>query len=104
VRLLIRTLSRSPRAAGATRTSRTSHTTTHSHAKHLRQNIIDIDFRSASPSAGVEGGHAVLVVHGSLVVVAEDLVGLRYRLEGSFGLDSLFLGNLVRVVLQGKLY
>jgi len=44
-----------------------------------------------------------LVVHGTLVVIFENLIGLLHSLELGLRLLSELLGNLVWVVLQRKL-
>jgi hypothetical protein len=40
----------------------------------------------------------VCVVEVSLVVIVEDFIGLFCRLEADFGLDTLVLCDLIRVV------
>ncbi len=74
----------------------------------LMPNICErMSFRSTpactGPFAGVEGVHAVEVVQLALLIIPKDLVGLGDGLELDLGLGSHLLGDLVGVMLEGKL-
>ena len=95
--LLVRAASRSAPARWTAR-----HTTSHVHTEHRGENIVHIDLGSAGhASGGVEGGHAVGIVEVTLLLIAQDFVGLCHRLELDLGLHLLLLGHLVGVMLQG---
>jgi hypothetical protein len=101
--LLVRTTSGSASAAGTSRATRA--TRTHAKAKHLGEDIVEVDLRATRAASGlVEGGHSVNIVELALLLIAENFVGLRDFLELGFGFFSMLFGNLVWVVLQGGLF
>lgn len=78
--------------------SRHSAKSAHS-AEHLRKDVVDVRAFAAHTASGrVEGSHAVGVVHVSLVIVGEDLVGLFRGLEASLGLCAVIFCDLVGMV------
>jgi len=99
---LIGTTSGSASAAGASRASRASGT--HAEAKHLGEDVVEVDLRTTRTASGlVEGGHAVNIVELALLLIAENFVGLRDFLELGFGFFSMLFGDLVWVILEGGL-
>jgi hypothetical protein len=100
---LIGTTSGSASAAGASRASRASGT--HAEAKHLGEDVVEVDLRTTRTASGlVEGGHAVNIVELALLLIAENFVGLRDFLELGFGFFSMLFGDLVWVILEGGLF
>lgn len=101
--LLIRATSGSASAAGASRAS--GATGAHAKAKHLGEDIVEVDLRTAGTASGlVEGGHSVNIVELALLLIAENFVGLRDFLELGFGFFSMLFSDLVWVVPQGGLF
>ena len=78
--------------------------TSSAHAKHLRQDIVEVDLGARALAAPrIEGGHAMRIIQMSLLIIKEDLVCLADRLESNLRLGSLGLGYFIRVTGQGCL-
>jgi hypothetical protein len=73
---------------------------TSSHAKHLCQDVVQIYPTShTGTSSGVKGSHAMGIIEVSFLLIVKNFICLTDSLEFQLGLFSLFLRDLVWVML-----
>jgi len=90
-------------ARGSGHTAHTREAATHS-TEHLSEDIFHAGIAAhAGAARGVEGGHAMRVIKGTLLVIGQDFVGLLGGFEANLGLFALLCGDLVGVVGEGGL-
>src|SRR5690606_6188577 len=76
----------------------------HVHAKHLSEDVVQVNLVTGWPASGrIDRGHAMGVVHVSLLLIAQDFICLCDSLELRLGFSTHLLGNLVRMVLERQL-
>jgi hypothetical protein len=94
-----RYISATGHASHATHSRHTSHAAHAAHAaEHLREDVVHVRPAAHAAFGGVEGRHAVGVVHFTLVIVGENFVGLFCRLEAPFGFLAVVFCDFVGMV------